>query len=229
MLTHDFPPYNYKQDGKLIGINTDIITKVLQEENVPFEIEVINWARAQIIVQNTPNTGLLSAGRSPVREDKYAWIGPLVSSTSYLFKLSSRKDIVVKSLDDLSLYRIAITRRSVRVHTFEKMGLTAPRNLLLVSNASDTYQGLFKNRADFILGSDLTTPYNVRNLGYDLSDIEPVIKIGDQNIRNYLAVNKAYSPDIIARSNARISKMWESGEIDRIIDSYRLQPKMVDQ
>lgn len=227
LLTHDFPPYTYAENGKLTGINTDIVTNVLQAENVSFEIEVINWARAQIIVQNTPNTGLLAAGRSAVREDKYAWIGPLVSSTPHLFKLATRKDVVVKSLGDLSLYRIGLTRRGVMVHTFEQLGLKAPKNLVLVSNASDTYRALFQHRADLILGSDLTTPYNVRNMGYDLSAIEPVIKIAHENIRNYLAVNKAYSPEIIARCNARISNMWESGEIDQIIDSYRLQPKHI--
>lgn len=225
MLTHEFPPYTYREEGKLVGINTDIIVKVLNAENVSFEIEVINWARAQQIVQNTPNTGLLAAGRSKVRENKYAWIGPLVSSKSFLFKLTSRKDIVINSTRDLHLYRIGITRRGVMVDTFEDMGLRAPKNLILVSNASDTYKALFKDQADLILGSDLTTPYNVRNFGYDLSTIEPAFEIINDGIRNHLAVNKSYSPDIIARCNKRIKDMWDSGEIDEIIDDYRLQPK----
>lgn len=222
MLTHDFPPYTYIEKGKLQGINTDIIKKVLEEENIPYTIEVINWARAQKIVQSTPNTGLLAAGRSAVREEKYQWIGPLVSSTPYLFKLANRGDVVVETEEDLKLYRIALTRRGVMVDIFEKMGLSAPKNLILVSNATDTYKRLFQNRVELILGSDLTTPYNVRKLGYDLSAIQPVFKMKYDGIRNYLAVNKTFSPELIERCNARINSMWESGAIDQIIDGYRL-------
>lgn len=226
LLSHDFPPYSYYKDGQYVGINTDIIVRVLEQENIPFIIESINWARAQQIVQSTPNTALLAAGRSKDREDKYAWVGPLVSSTPFLFKLSNRTDIVVDSLQDLELYRIALTRHGVMVPTFEKMGLTAPKNLVFVASARDTYRMLFQSRADFILGSDLTTPYNVRRLGYDLSVIEPVIKIDYEGTGNHLALNKNYSPDIIARANARIQMMRETGEIARITDRYRLQPKI---
>lgn len=229
ILTHDFPPYNYREKDKFIGINTEIIDKVLKAEGIAYELEVINWARAQEIVQHTPNTGLLAAGRSKVRETKYAWIGPLVSSTSYLFKLSAREDIKVTSLDDLKHYRLAITRRGVMSDFFRNLGLSAPDNLIFVSKASDTYRALFQNRADLIIGSELTTPYNVKNFGYELSAVEPTIELKTEKIQNHLAVNKNYSPELIARCNTRIKAMWESGEIDRIIDTYRLIQKVENQ
>lgn len=222
LLTHDFPPYTFVQNEQFVGINTDIISKVLQEENIAFRIESINWARAQRIVQNTPNTALLAAGRSKAREEKYAWIGPLVSSTSYLFKLASRKDIAVRTEKDLELYRIVLVRKGVMVDTFEDMGLTAPDNLLLISNASDRFKMIFQNRADLFLGSDITTPYNVRDAGYDLAAIEPVFKLETHGIANHLAVNKDFSPELIQRCNARIQKLWANGYIQQVIENYRL-------
>lgn len=223
LLTHEFPPYTFTQDNEFVGINTEIISEVLTEENVAFRIESINWARAQRIVETTPNTALLAAGRSKVRENKYAWIGPLVSSSSYLFKLASRKDIVINSLSDLELYRIVLVRRGVMVDTFEEMGLTAPDNLILISNASDRYKILFQKRADLLLGSDLTTPYNVRNAGYDLSAIEPVIELETNGVANHLAVNKDLSPELIEKCNQRIKALWETGYIAQVIERYRLQ------
>lgn len=225
LLTHDFPPYNFTKDNKFIGINTEIISQVLEQEKLAFKIESINWARAQQIVQTTPNTALLAAGRSAAREEQYAWVGPLVSSTSYLFKLSAREDVVVNSLADLELYRIALTRRGVMVPTFKSLGLSEPDNLTLVADAQDTYRMLVQQRVDLILGSDLTTPYNLRKLGYDLAAIEPVIPIDYKGMGNHLALHKSYSPKNIVRLNARVKSMWESGEVDKIIDRYRLQPK----
>lgn len=223
MLTHDFPPYNFRNDGMFVGINTEIITQVLKQENIPYKIENINWARAQKIVQSTPNTALLSAGRSKVREDKYAWIGPLVSSGSFLYKLTSRSDIKVDSFDDLKRYRIAITRSGVMVDKFQSIGLYEPKNLLLLSKATDTYRALFRQRADFIIGSDLTTPYNLRALGYDLSAIEAEFEVTVHSVRNYLAVHKDFSPELIERCNKLIGEMEASGEIQRIIEKYRLR------
>lgn len=222
ILSHDFPPYNFQKDDKFIGINTEIITKVLTEENVSHRIEIINWARAQRIVQTTPNTALLAAGRSKVRENKYAWIGPLVSSSPYLFKLASRKDIVVNTMADLVNYRIVLVRSGVMVDTFEGMGLTAPDNLLLISKSSDTYKMLFQKKADLLLGSDLTTPYRVAFAGYKMSDIERVIEFDPHGVQNYLAVNKDFSPDVIKLVNKRIKALHDSGHVAQIIEKYRL-------
>lgn len=222
LLSHHFPPYNFIQEDKFVGINTDIISQILEAEDIAFRIEDINWARAQQIVQSTPGTALLAAGRNAEREHKYAWVGPLVSSTPYLFKLSSRNDVSVKSLADLKFYRIALTRRGVMVPTFLKLGLSAPENLVFVAGAEETYGMLFQQRVDLIIGSDLTMPYNLHNLGYELNALEAAIQIDFKGAGNHLALHKSYSPERIERLNARIKKMWDSGEIDVIVDSYRL-------
>lgn len=224
MLAQDFPPYTYQEDGKQVGINTEIITRVLEAENIPYNLEIINWARAQKIVQSTPNTGLLSAGRSEVRENIYGWIGPLVSSRSYLFNLTSRDDINVKTAADLKQYRVASTRHSVYVGVLRDLGLSEEENIMMVSSTEDTYKALFQNRADFIVGSDMTTPYNLRRLGYDLTSIKIAKELKITKMNNYLAVNKSFSAELIERCNARIAQMWESGEVDKIIDKYRLFP-----
>ncbi|BDX05481.1 hypothetical protein MACH26_10020 [Planctobacterium marinum] len=179
-------------------------------------------------MQSTPDTALLAAGRNVEREHQYAWVGPLVSSTPYLFKLSSREDVSVSSFADLKFYRIGLTRRGVMVPTFKKLGLKVPENLILVSGAEETYGMLFQKRVDLILGSDLTMPYNLRNLGYELDALEPVIQIDYEGSGNHLALHKSYSAESIERLNARIKKMWNSGEIEGIIDSYRLLPKSIN-
>lgn len=225
ILTHELPPFNFRENGKYIGINTEIIEKVLKQENIPYKIEAINWARAQKMVQQLPNTALLSAGRSQERENKYAWIGPLVTSPAYLFKLSSRSDVQVDSNEDLKHFLIGTTRRNVMADYFINLGLKEPDNLLFVAKASDNYRALFKSRVDLVIGSELTTPYTVRDLGFNYSAVESTIEIKMNEMLSYLAVNKTFSPELISRCNARIKSMWENGEIDAIVDSYRLQAK----
>ena len=222
LLTHDFPPYNFRENNQYVGINTEIIVAALQAEKVDYRFQTLNWARAQRMVQSTPNTALLSAGRSKVREKLYAWVGPLVSSRSFLYGLTSRNDYKVTSVDDMLNYRISVTRKGVMVEPFLRLGLREPDHLMLVANASDTYRALFKGRADFIVGSELTVPYQLRSLGYGPRDLKPVFEIDSYTVDNYLAVHKDLPPELIERLNRQIKALRDSGKTQLIINKYRL-------
>ena len=42
-----YPPYQIDHNGKLTGINTEIIRAIFQYSDVPFEIKYVPWSRAQ--------------------------------------------------------------------------------------------------------------------------------------------------------------------------------------
>ena len=222
ILTHDFPPYNFRKNNQYVGINTDIVTSALKAEKVKFRIQTLNWARAQKMVQSTPDTALLSAGRSEARERLYDWVGPLISSRSFLYGLSRRDDYKISSVEDILNYRISVTRKGVMVDQFIRLGLYESKNLMLVANASDTYRAIFKGRADLIVGSELTVPYQLRSLGYRVRALKPIFEIDSYSVDNYLAVNKGMSKELIERLNRRIKTMHDSGQMEKIIAKYRL-------
>lgn len=69
IVTEEYPPYNYSDNnGKVIGINTEIIQAILNEIKISGKITIYPWKRAQIIAQHNPNVLIYSIVRNPTRE-----------------------------------------------------------------------------------------------------------------------------------------------------------------
>lgn len=69
-ITETLPPYNYIENGTLIGTSVDILLRSLSAVNVhkkSTDIKVYPWARAYKILITTPNTCTLSTVKSPER------------------------------------------------------------------------------------------------------------------------------------------------------------------
>jgi len=72
-----YPPYQIDHNGKLTGINTEIVRAIFQHSGVPFEIKYVPWSRAQKYVgdDSQKNSAIYCLGRNEQREDKYKWVG----------------------------------------------------------------------------------------------------------------------------------------------------------
>jgi polar amino acid transport system substrate-binding protein len=47
----DFPPYNFYQNKKLVGIDTEIVNLVLNKLGVYFTVETYPWSRVILLLQ----------------------------------------------------------------------------------------------------------------------------------------------------------------------------------
>ncbi len=52
IVTEDFPPYNYEQDGKASGLSSEVVQAVLKEIGLQADIIFYPWRRAYHAVQN---------------------------------------------------------------------------------------------------------------------------------------------------------------------------------
>jgi polar amino acid transport system substrate-binding protein len=80
IMTENFPPFNYKQDGKAAGSAVELLTQASAAVGKPItndKINVMTWARAYKAVQSGPNALLFSMTRTESREDLFKWAGPI--------------------------------------------------------------------------------------------------------------------------------------------------------
>ena len=77
VLTEDWPPFNYKENGKVVGISTDLVLATLVKAGFAYEIRMYPWKRAYQITVGTPNTILFTTSRTTIREKLFKWVGPL--------------------------------------------------------------------------------------------------------------------------------------------------------
>lgn len=100
-LTEEFKPYNYLDNGEPKGIAIDLVLSVWKQLGIPKQaIQFLPWPRAMEATLMDPNTVLFSTVKSPDREDKFIWAGPIAHSRTVLI---ARKDASepLSSLDDL--------------------------------------------------------------------------------------------------------------------------------
>ena len=107
LATEDYPPFNYKVGESLpiTGMSTDTLVEMAKRANVEMAPTMVPWARALAMAEKEKNTCVYSTIRTPERESRYKWIGPLISDNLALFARADA-DITLKTLDDARPYRI---------------------------------------------------------------------------------------------------------------------------
>jgi len=67
-----YPPYQIDHNGKLTGINTEMVRAIFQYSDVPFEIKYVPWSRAQKYVgdDSQKNSAIYCLGRNEQKNIK---------------------------------------------------------------------------------------------------------------------------------------------------------------
>ena len=220
--TEEMLPYNYTLDsGEVVGINTDIVKTLFDKVQINYDLKLFPWTRAYKNTLTIENNGLISTARTVERENLFKWVGPLASGQGYLYKLKNRKDINLTSLEDAKQYSVAVVRGGVYQNFFENLGFKVGENLLPFAYSKQYFQPFLLGKVDLILGSDIVLPYVFKKLDIDISIVEPAVKMEDTQ-GNFLAVNKNTPDAIIKQLNDELKKMKDSGEFQKIVDSYKV-------
>ncbi len=122
VVTEEYPPYNFTENGVIKGCSTEIVQEVLKRAGIPYSLTSYPWARTYNTALNTPNVLIYSIGRSEKREKLFKWIDVVAPYDIHLYKLKKRTDLTVTGLDDAKKYRIGAVRDDVRAQFLEKNG-----------------------------------------------------------------------------------------------------------
>jgi polar amino acid transport system substrate-binding protein len=77
IVTENYPPYSYEQEGEITGISTDIVKCIMDESGLEYKIEVLPWARAYEMALNKDDVLIYSIMRIPEHETLFNWIALL--------------------------------------------------------------------------------------------------------------------------------------------------------
>lgn len=215
--TEESPPYNMLVDGKVVGIATEKVIELMSRAKQPYKIEMLPWARAYLLAMNTPQTCVFSTTRTPEREGKFKWVGPLAYNSWVLYGLADR-NIHLSSLEDARSLRIGTYNSDVRDTYLRSKGFKVdtavsdtlnPRKLLL--RRIDLWAtGPFEARAQLVAN------------GWT-DQIVPVLTFN--RVELYLACNPGISTDVIDRLNAILHAMDNDGSSSAIERKYENWPR----
>lgn len=218
LYTEIFAPFQYKEQRQLKGLAVDIVQAIQKELNDSSEIKVVPWSRGVKIVSKKKNVALFSMLRTPEREDKYRWIGPLTSMKMVFFK-KAENPLTLNSIEDAKKVKNVGVTRNVGNH--QMMLSKGFKNLDVLQEGVDeqNIKKLIKGRIDLWPSLKMAGLYQARNMGVEgqIEAIENVVAFsGDL----YIVTNKETDDTIIQQWQGIFDKLLKNGVIDKIIQKY---------
>jgi len=145
----------------------------------------------------------------------FHWVGPISDRNQYLYKLRSREDIVVNSIEDAKKYKLGAVYGTAVTDFLLSKGLKPYK----VPNHDQTVKMLLAGRLDLIIHLDYSLAYISKKLGKNFSKFEPVLLV-DGSKKYYIVLNKDCSPIIVERFQHSFNKLVNSGGLREMQNKY---------
>ena len=213
LTTENYPPFNMEgSDGRTIGISTEIVQQLFERTNISFDMQLMPWQRAFKTALETPNHGVFSTTRTPEREEKFKWVGPLVEN-NWVFLAKEDRNLTVRSLEDASTYRIGGYQGDAVAVFLEGEGL----ELDLTRKDDLNAMKIDRDRIDLWATGHLLGPYYAKQNA--VKGLVPVMTFKETIMS--LAFNLDTDDEIINTLNQELEKMRSEGVLRAIELKYQ--------
>ncbi|WP_181391596.1 transporter substrate-binding domain-containing protein [Methanospirillum lacunae] len=224
ILTEDYPPFNYMDNGTLKGISVDFLESTFNHMGIDIprnSINILPWAEAYNTTLTRNNTLLFTTGRISQREDQFLWAGPIISDTKVLWG-TTKNDSSISS--DIHSYRIVAIRNDTGISMAEHAGVN-PNQITEVSSPEQAIRMIENGTTDAWSYGELSGQSMINRYADDPESFKPVMNIGA--IDEYFAFNKNTDPEFVDEFNNTISNLkinrseTGSSEYEQIIYKYK--------
>ncbi len=219
VVTEELSPYNYTADGKIVGFCTEVVREILERVNLEYSITSYAWEEAYKIAQAEPNVLIYSIGRNVERESLFKWAGMIIKLEVYFFKLKSRADIRIETLDDARKYKTGVVRDDFRAQLLEKQGFDY--QLIYAPDDRENMLNLFNRKVDIVPLDVLSAFHIAGQEGHSfINEVGKTLHVKDMSAELYIAFSKQTSDEIVVKCREALSAMREDGTYEEIKSKY---------
>ncbi len=219
LLSEDFPPVNFEDQGQPSGLAGELVRAMMRDMGIELPVHFMPWARAYRIVQGPTPVCLFTMARTRQRERLFQWVGPVVEFQNALIGRAG-----TDRLTSIDLARRAAEIITVRDWSSEQeLKQLGFRNLKSVSNGTVALRMLLAGRAAMMATERALLPDLLRREGLDESAIATLLVYSSNP--GYLAFSLVTPPAVVQRWQASLNRLRASGEFERI--SRRWLPHML--
>ena len=221
VISEDFPPLNYLDDGRLKGPSADIVRRIVHSVGAKdSQIDVYPWARGYLSVQKKPNTALFSTVRNPEREHLFKWVGPLAVKRAVFFA-EKNSDIVISDLHDAKRVKaIGVQIQYAYERDLMNAGFknidSVPEDRLNLSKLVNGRISLWYT--GYYSGFGIAEKEGLRHM------IKPVFTV--KKIELYIAFNRQTDDTVVTRWQDALEHLNETGTTRKIFTRYNMEPLM---
>lgn len=211
IYTEEFPPYNYRKNGQIRGINARLTKQICEASGIKCNFELYPWNRSFALTLKDTQGGLISTSRHPDREKQFKWVGPLESANdrACFYKLRRRIDIpMLLDKESLKQYSFPIVRNDIYAEVLESWGLNPTKHFVLFSNKHEGTKEFANGKLDLLIASPFTLLTLLPEVGLTIDNVYPVMNLHDDNFRgNYLALNPNVPDDVVNKLQASLDNV----------------------
>ncbi|CAM3867889.1 polar amino acid transport system substrate-binding protein [Ectopseudomonas alcaliphila] len=219
LVTEEWAPYNYSEDGRITGMATDVVRAIMALTGDDFEIRLRPSMRATRTLRTQPRTIMFSMFRTPERELLYKWVGPIAEESIYPYQLATAVQ-PINTLEQLLHAPRITTRHAGLVPTMlQSLGFN---NLdKSATESPQLYRMLLAGRTEIIIGdTDAGVAYYSRQLGIAPGTLRRIpIELYRSSL--YIAFSLDSDDALVATWAAALEQLRTTGELERMQSRYR--------
>ncbi|WP_122434058.1 substrate-binding periplasmic protein [Pseudomonas viridiflava] len=217
VVTEEWAPYNYSENGQLTGMTTEIVRAIMKVTGHEFTIVLAPSMRASHILKMRPRTIMYSMFRTPEREHLYKWVGPILEESIHPYQLATATPVT--SLEQL-LHAPQITTRHAGLlpDMLQSLGF---KNLDKSATESvQLYRMLLNGRTGIIIGDTAAgVAYQSRQLNIASGTLRQVpLELYRSSL--YIAFSRDCEDELVASWANALETLRQSGELGRIQQRY---------
>jgi len=218
ILTEDFPPLSFKNDGEITGIATEIIKEVFGQAKIEAPIEVYPWKRTYAYGLQKDNAFVYPLLRNDKREQLFHWIGPILLRTLAVYRLKERTDIVVNNTEDMKKYRTGVVDGESMHQILLEKGFKKGKHLFPVVKGTQNIQKLFLGRIDLLMQNNINGAWILNKYGHSQNELEKLFIIKEGGY--YIGANKGVPIADVKRLQTALDNVKKSGFVKNIVSKY---------
>ena len=219
IVAEDYPPFEYKEDGKIKGFTVEIIQTLLNKTGYQGKFHIFSWARAEKTALEEENVLIHTLTRSEKRENLYKWVGSVAPRELYFFKLREREDIQINVLEDAKKYTAGTVTGQSSTGNLIADGFIEGKHIFSVARDFQNVRKLYLGRIDLICMIEPVFYSRIKNLGLDRGKVEKAFLI-DGSREYYMAFSKQTSDKIVNQFRKALDTIKQDGTFQRIKAKY---------
>lgn len=217
----EYPPFTYTnpEDGKPAGFSFDLLRAMFAELKIDATFTLYPWKRAETMLAEEPNT-LAFLARTEPRETLYHWVGPVYPRALYLYRLTSRPEVALNTIDDVKPYKVGVVRGFASITEVTKAGVPES-NLEEVADDALNIKKLFEHHVDLIPNNDLVLASRLRQEEHSFSEVEKAFVITPEGASYfYFGLSKATDAQLVQKLQQAFDQLKQDGGYERILHQY---------
>jgi polar amino acid transport system substrate-binding protein len=220
LVTFEYPPYEYTENGEVKGMAVDIVRAAFKLMNHEVSIEVFPWPRCQMLFERGEVDGIFTFFQTDERQAFTLYSKEVVVTQT--IALWARKGSSVEFNGDLTrlqAYNFGVTPRTSygeRFDTAMKYGLLRTEPAYSIES---NIRKLVKGRIDIWVSNRDGALHELRRLGLNdrVRELKHPIQVvpayvGFSRLRNHTALRDAFDQAII--------QLKQSGVYDSLVNKY---------